>query len=122
MNDEQRLELEKKLAKETDPEANKRLETAVRQAQAASSDADANAWDYDNADKLQAMIDDGKAWHMEGSIGRAAMDALEAGVCFLPIAGHRDYYGNLVPARTMLKPGTKGTLENAARYWHVKVQ
>lgn len=68
-------------------------------------------------DKLQAMINSGDAWTMEGSYGRAAMDALAAGACMLPKEAHFDYYGNRVPSRDDLKPGTKGTFQLASRFW-----
>jgi len=54
---------------------------------------------------------------LEGSVGRAASDALESGVCFLPTQSSRDFWGNLIPARQHLQPGSKGTLENAARFF-----
>ena len=66
---------------------------------------------------MQEMIDSGQCWRLEGAAGRAAMDLLEAGVCFLPEQAHRDYYGNKVPGRHMLKPGTKGTLERSIEFW-----
>jgi hypothetical protein len=69
------------------------------------------------ADQMQKMIDSGLVWKMEGSIGREAMMMLESGICFLPKIIHFDYYGNKVPARQMLKAGTKGTFQNAVRYW-----
>lgn len=67
--------------------------------------------------EMQEMIDSGTAWQLEGSIGREAMRMLEAGACMLPKVSHRDYWGNTVPARQMLKAGTKGTFQNAVRYW-----
>ena len=69
---------------------------------------------YDN---IQSLIDKGLAWHMEGSIGREAMEMLEIGICFLPLKVHRDAYGNRIPKRTELKEGTKGTRLNAINYW-----
>lgn len=68
---------------------------------------------------LQKMIHSGAAWKMEGSIGRAAMNALESGACFLPNISHFDYYRNRVPARKELKKGTKGTLENSKRFYSI---
>jgi len=68
-------------------------------------------------DGLQASIDNGTAWCMEGSWGRAAMSALESGACFLPEEAYKDYWGNTVPARGMLEPGTKGTIDNSIRFW-----
>lgn len=68
-------------------------------------------------DKMQALINEGAVWQMEGSMGRAAMDMLNAGVCYLPKQPKRDAYGNRIPARQELKAGTKGTFQNAARFW-----
>jgi hypothetical protein len=67
--------------------------------------------------ELQERIESGLCWKLEGSYGRAASDALESGACFLPDVIRIDYYGNRVPARSMLKAGTKGTLENSQRFW-----
>lgn len=68
-------------------------------------------------DVLQDMINTGMAWHMEGSIGRAAMDAIEMGACYLPEVSYRDYYGNKIPSRTELEDGTTGTLGLSKKYW-----
>jgi hypothetical protein len=68
---------------------------------------------------LQSLIDSGTVWSLEGSAGRAAMQALESGACFLPLQRSRDYWGNTIPARSDLKPGTKGTLENSARFYNL---
>ena len=62
---------------------------------------------------LQALIDSGMAWRLEGSVGRAAHDAIEAGVCILGEVGHRDYWGNYVPSRYEGQTGTKGSIEYA---------
>jgi hypothetical protein len=67
---------------------------------------------------LQALINSGLAWQLEGSVGRAAMDAIEAGVCILGEVGHRDYWGNYIPSRHEVVPGTKGSVEYAdAQGW-----
>jgi hypothetical protein len=58
---------------------------------------------------MQRRINDGTIWQFEGSAGREAMRLLEDGYCMLPKVARRDYYGNTIPARTMLKPGSKGT-------------
>ena len=115
------MEVEAKLAAE-ETQADHDLEKAVREAQAKDSDPAAEAWEYENPSILQELIDKGDAWRMEGSIGRSAMAALESGCCFLPTCSHRDYWGNLVPPRTALKPGSKGTLLNSARFWKIKVK
>ena len=60
---------------------------------------------------FQAMIDDGSVWKMQGSYGRTAMDLIESGLCMLGPTGHRNYYGNYVPSRGEVKPGTKGSPE-----------
>ena len=60
---------------------------------------------------LQDMINTGLAWKMEGSIGRAAMDAITNGICILGEVGHYDCYGNYVPSRTEVEAGTKGSVE-----------
>ncbi len=71
-----------------------------------------------NVDGMQESITSGTCWKMEGSQGRFAMDCLEAGVCMLPLEARLDYYGNRVPARNMLKAGTKGTFRNSSNFWN----
>ena len=66
---------------------------------------------------VQDGINTGMSWHMEGSVGRFANDCIESGICMLPEVRHRDYYGNTVPSRNDLKPGSKGTLENSQAFW-----
>ena len=66
---------------------------------------------------LQGKINNGLAWKLEGSFGRAAMSALEDGACMLPEERHSDCYGSTVPSRNDLKPGTKGTLLNSQNFW-----
>ena len=67
--------------------------------------------------ELQERINSGLAWHLEGSYGRTAMNCLESGACMLPEVPRKDYWGNIVPARTSLQAGTKGTLENSQNFW-----
>lgn len=67
--------------------------------------------------QMQKLIESGQAWQFEGSVGRSAMQALEDGACFLPDKPVRDYYGNMVPARSMLEDDTKGTVGNSKRFW-----
>lgn len=68
-------------------------------------------------DKMQNIIETGMVWHMEGAMGREAMDLLRVGACFLPDKAYRDLYGNRVPSRNDLAKGTLGTLENTIRYY-----
>lgn len=122
------------------PEHSPTLEQRIREAQ---GEPQGEAWDFD-VPRLQAGIESGSIWGMEGSVGRAANDALVSGACFLPSAWKdgadrpfndetivanmavlkapmRDYWGNLIPYREMLKPGSKGTLENSARFYEIEI-
>jgi hypothetical protein len=56
---------------------------------------------------LQDLIDAG-AWGLEGSIGRAMMQAINEGRCVLGPEPAWDYYGNRIPSRYEVKPSTKG--------------
>ena len=67
----------------------------------------------DDIEYLQGLIDSGAAWRLEGSVGRAAMEAIEGGWCILGETGHRDYWGNYIPSRHEVAPGTKGSIEYA---------
>ena len=68
-------------------------------------------------DEMQKLIDCGEVWKMEGSMGRNAMQLLELGACMLPEEDYQDFYGNMIPSRNRLKPGTKGTFDNSVNYW-----
>lgn len=73
-------------------------------------------WDEDatleeTIEGYQNLINSGAAWKMEGSVGREAMNFIESGYCTLGEKGHRDYYGNYVPSRHEVEPGTKGSQE-----------
>ena len=57
---------------------------------------------------FQRLINDGTVWQLQGSYGRLAMDLLAAGLCELGEKGYRDYWGNYVPSRYEVTPGTKG--------------
>lgn len=75
----------------------------------------------DPVEALQELIDTGQAWRMQGSVGRAAAYAIEAGICILGETGHTDYWGNYVPSRYEVKAGTKGSVEYAARMQEMEV-
>ena len=66
---------------------------------------------------MQRLINDGSVWHMEGSYGREAMRLLESGQCMLPKKQYKDFYGNVIPSRDNVKPGTTGSYQNACKYW-----
>ena len=69
-------------------------------------DEDVNEMDYFLS--LQRAINSGM-WGMQGSYGRAMMEAIKAGYCMLGTKAARDYYGNGIPSRNDVKPGTKGS-------------
>ena len=64
-------------------------------------------------DNYQELINSGQAWRLEGSVGRTAMSLIESGDCILGEQGFRDYWGNYVPSRHEVEPGTKGSVEYA---------
>jgi hypothetical protein len=70
--------------------------------------------DDDDGFDAQELINSGMAWRLEGSIGRACMNAIEAGACMLGRSGHRDYWGNYVPSRDEVQAGTKGSFDYVA--------
>jgi len=63
----------------------------------------------DEAAEMQKLIDSGMAWRLEGAVGRAAYAAIEAGYCMLGPEAVKDYWGNIVPSRTDVEPGTVGS-------------
>ena len=65
--------------------------------------------DFDEYKNMQAAINTGYCWRMEGSVGRAMMEAIESGYCMLGKDRARDYWGNVIPSRTDVKTGTKGS-------------
>ena len=66
---------------------------------------------------MQSIINDGSVWHLEGSMGRYAMELIQCGACMLPKKAYRDFYGNRIPSRDELKDGTKGTYKNSVRFY-----
>lgn len=67
--------------------------------------------------ELQKMIDTGMAWHMEGSYGRMAMDALRSGACMLPTSSRRDAFGNTIPSRYQVAEGSTGSYKNTVNFY-----
>lgn len=57
---------------------------------------------------IQRAINGG-LWSLQGSYGRAMMEAIEDGRCMLGQNRARDYYGNFIPARSDVQEGTKGS-------------
>jgi hypothetical protein len=60
---------------------------------------------------FQRLIDNGTAWKLQGSYGRTAMDLIRCGYCMLGVEGHNDAYGNYIPSRYEVEPGTPGSPE-----------
>lgn len=71
-------------------------------------DVDSN--EMEQAVSLQRAINAGQ-WGLQGSYGRTMMAAIEEGRCMLGVKDARDYYGNHIPSRTQVQPGTKGSRE-----------
>jgi hypothetical protein len=71
---------------------------------------------------LQRAINSGSIWKMEGSAGRAAMDAIRNGDCILGPRAVFDYYGNRVPSRFEVESGSLGSIAYAkkAREWRAE--
>lgn len=60
---------------------------------------------------LQRAINGGQAWKFQGSYGRAMMAAIEDGRCLLGPLPAEDAWGNRIPGRDEVEPGTKGGRE-----------
>ncbi len=70
---------------------------------------DETSGEIEQAVAMQTLINEGTVWSLEGTMGRTAMDMIEDGRCMVGKESHTDYWGNLIPARTWIQPGTKGT-------------
>jgi len=73
-----------------------------------------NIWDEsitsdEEIDAYQDLINTGAAWKLEGYVGRTAMMMIDNGLCTLGEEGHKDYWGNYVPSKHEVKPGSKGS-------------
>ncbi|MCJ7709934.1 MAG: hypothetical protein MUQ32_03805 [Chloroflexi bacterium] len=64
---------------------------------------------------LQHLIDNGEGWKQQGELPRAIERSLEDGTCVLGRVSHHDYFNNVIPARSEVEPGAKGSLEYANR-------
>lgn len=69
----------------------------------------------EQVEALQALINSGVAWRIEGHYGRMAMDAIQSGLCALGEEAHHDYWGNRVPSRHEIVPGEVGSIEYVER-------
>lgn len=73
-----------------------------------------NATVEEQEECYQRLINAGDAWTLEGHVGRTAMSLIEHGTCMLGFRGHRDFYGNYIPARNEVAEGTKGSFKYVA--------
>lgn len=64
---------------------------------------------------IQQLIDSGDAWKLEGHVGRRCMAAIENGDAVLGPEPRIDFWGNRVPSRHEVTPGTLGSIEYANR-------
>lgn len=67
--------------------------------------------------QMQEWILSGAVWGLEGTMGRMAMHNIEVGACYLPDYPTWDYWGNRLPSRDELKPGSKGTLQYSKKFY-----
>jgi len=80
--------------------------------EAVEGDVDLDRFEYYSV--LQAAINNGFAWRLQGGYGRELMAAINNGYCMLGENAYTDYYGNVIPARDDVKPGTKGSWDYVA--------
>lgn len=75
---------------------------------------------------IQRAINSGSAWSLQGSYGRAMMEAIESGNCMLGPTPARDYWGNRIPSRTEVQEGTKGSrsfvVDHCGEDWAVSME
>ncbi len=65
---------------------------------------------------LQRAINSLEAWKFQGHYGRSMMDAIKAGRCMLGQESTHDYWGNFIPSRDQVEPGTKGSYRFVAEH------
>lgn len=61
--------------------------------------------------EVQRQINALHYWRFEGSVGRTLIDFINSGYCLLGHDDTHDYYGNHIPSRDQVQPGTKGSYE-----------
>ena len=71
-------------------------------------EGDEDADHIDVACSLQRAINSGM-WSLQGSYGRSMMEAIKSGDCMLGLHRAHDAYGNVIPSRSDVSTGTKGS-------------
>ena len=74
------------------------------------SQLEADGLDHYPVAFLQHLIDNGEGWKQQGELPRAINRALDDGTCVLGPVAHRDYYNTVIPARSEVEDGAKGSL------------
>jgi hypothetical protein len=59
----------------------------------------------------QLVLNSGLIWRLEGAMGRTATDMMREGLVMLGPTQTTDFWGNRVPSRYDVKPGTTGSRE-----------
>jgi len=59
---------------------------------------------------IQNAINSGM-WGLQGSYGRAMMDAINGGYCLLGKKAFKDYWGNVIPSRFDVVSDSKGGID-----------
>lgn len=72
-------------------------------------ESDESATEQEEALALQRAINSLTAWSLQGSYGRAMMQAISSGRCMFATSDARDYYGNRIPSRFEVQEGAKGS-------------
>lgn len=69
--------------------------------------------EFEHYAAVQRIINAGQ-WGLQGSYGRMMMDAIQSGHCLLGRDRAMDYWGNDIPSRDDIIPGTAGSYEYVA--------
>jgi len=67
--------------------------------------------------QTQAQINSLEGWKLEGSVGRAMMDAIKSGRCCLGFEATHDYWGNRIPSRSEIQEGSFGSIGYVVRQY-----
>jgi hypothetical protein len=60
---------------------------------------------------MQIAINSLEAWKMQGSMGRAMMEAIKDGRCMLGLQACKDFWGGRIPSRFDIVEGSVGSRE-----------